>query len=359
MLRIKDIAKKAGVSPTTVSNVIHKNEKNVSRETAKRVERILEEYGYIPSVSARMLAGGSSGIICVLAEYASKNIEGHGQRSVMLRVLEEEISQRGYYMIVHFAHSAEECLQFILTWKAEGVITLGLEAADNLKIQARGKMPVVSIDGYYEDNRKPKNMAENGRIDLVQDAVPNVGADDFGGGYLMGTHLLQCRHRRIHFFSEKNNMIEKMRWYGLQRACLEAGIQLTEEDYSPLPTGKKKRMEFHKKHLAALAFGNDALFFATDYLAMEAEGYLMDMGIQVPEEISVAGFGNSDFALLGRPRLTTVHQDIPDKAVKAVKKLFRLIQGDAGAISDEKIMVRLVVRESVLRMAVRNTEDRF
>lgn len=355
MQRLKDIAKMAGVSPTTVSNVIHNKEGRVSRDTADRVRKVLEENGYAPDVSARMLAAGCSGVICVLAENSLKNVERRSEAYAVIKRLEQEICRRNYNMVLHFADSAEEHLQFISMWKAEGVITIGLGMEQNRRIQARGRMPVVSIDGAYErmeiavSERENKGTGEIPGLGTAREvfAVPNVGTDDFGGGYLMGVHLLQCGHRKIQFFADTDSGAGRQRWKGLKKAYMEAGISLEQEAFSPLPQGMKKRKKFYKEHLAALAFSHDVLFFASDYYAAEAEGYLRDLGIQVPEEISVAGFGNSECALLGRPRLTTVHQEIPAKAEAAVRKLIGLLEGDGRVVCGEILPVRLVVRESV------------
>lgn len=355
MQRLKDIAKLAGVSPTTVSNVIHNKEGRVSADTADRIRKVLEENGYAPDVSARMLAAGCSGVICVLAENSSKNVERRSEIYALIKRLEWEICRRNYNMALHFADLAEEHLQFIAMWKAEGVITIGLAMEQNRKIQAWGKRPVVAIDGAYEwQGNTVCEMPErrNGaildwRTEGESGKVRNVGTDDFGGGYLMGVYLLQCGHRRIHFFADTEGGAGRQRWKGLKKACMEAGISLGREAFSPLPQGAARRKKFYKEHLAALAFSHDVLFFVSDYYAVEAEGYLQDLGIQVPEEISVAGFGNSECALLGRPRLTTVHQEIPAKAEAAVQKLIGLLEGDERVACEEIIPVRLVVRESV------------
>lgn len=333
MLRIKDIAKIAGVSPTTVSNVIHAKKQRVSEETAARVEKILEECGYRPSVSARMMSGTSSGIICIVTGRMSKNVEKQTEIHLLIRGIELELYQNDYYMALHFSDALEEHLEFIELWKAEGVITIGFDAGQNQKIQMKSRGPVVSIDGEYAEMRGTM--------------LPNVGTDDCGGGYLMGTHLLQYGHRKIQYLTDQEQGSSKMCWMGLKRAWMEAGIYLEESSYSLIPADKKQRREFYKQHLAAMAFAKDVLFFSTDYFAAEAEGYLRDMEIQIPEEISIAGFGDSEWSVCVRPGITTVHRDIPGKAVIAVKKLFDLLENDHRAIENTNLPVHLVVRESV------------
>ncbi len=81
MIRIKDIADRAGVSPTTVSNVIHGKTGRVSKATVEKINRILKEMEYVPSISARMLANNSSGLIGVALGFMKK-----GNASFPLRI---------------------------------------------------------------------------------------------------------------------------------------------------------------------------------------------------------------------------------------------------------------------------------
>ena len=146
MIRIKDIARKAEVSPTTVSNVIHGNHKKVSEETVEKVEKLLAEMEYIPSMGARMLAGGSSRVIGILAgepdEWKHYG-EGHAFTNILIRSMESEIYRRNYYMLLHFTATAKEGIQFAATWNVEGLITLGFGTRDNEKLQRNCKVPKI------------------------------------------------------------------------------------------------------------------------------------------------------------------------------------------------------------------------
>ena len=97
MVRIKDIAKEAGVSPTTVSNVIHGNTKKVSKSNIDKIQKILEEHQYIPSMSALMLAQNRSRLIGVLiggVDGKRRSIEGDPFTRIMLSALELEIYRK-------------------------------------------------------------------------------------------------------------------------------------------------------------------------------------------------------------------------------------------------------------------------
>jgi LacI family transcriptional regulator len=355
MIRIKDIARKAEVSPTTVSNVIHGNHKKVSEETVEKVEKLLAEMDYIPSMGARMLAGGSSRVIGILAgepdEWKHCG-EGHAFTNILIRSMESEIYRRNYYMLLHFTETPEEGIQFAATWNVEGLITLGFGTRENEKLQRSCKVPMVSIDTYYEKQK-----------------VANVGLDDVNGGYLMAEYLLETGHRRIAFLSDNDIGVDHERWKGVCMACREKGLEerygsgkgleLSEGNVRKagsaggymqhiiIPKGRKRRIAFYEKNLARLSQEYDALFFASDYYAVEALAGLDDMGIRVPYDVSVAGFDDTESSRMCRPRLTTVHQDVEEKARRAVKKLFEFIQGGREISLADKLPVKLVIRDSV------------
>lgn len=332
MVRIKDIAEKAGVSPTTVSNVIHGNHKKVSKKTVKMIEKLLEEMEYVPSMGARMLAEGSSRVIGVLAgepEGEENRREGQAFANIMVRSLESEIYKKNYYMLLHFTATPEEGIQFAATWNVKGLITLGFGAKENEKLQGRCKVPVVSVDTYY----KKENVA-------------NVGLDDNGGGYLMAEYLLGCGHKKIGFVSDNDVGVDHERWKGVVRACDERGGE-AEAVHILVPGKWQDREEYYEKYLLEISEKYDALFFASDYYAAEAVAILHDKGIRVPDDVSVSGFDDNENASLCRPRLTTIHQDVGQKARHAVRKLFDFIEGKREIPMSESLPVALVVRDSV------------
>lgn len=333
MVRIKDIAGKAGVSPTTVSNVIHGNTKKVSKETIDRIQKLLDDTSYVPSMGARMLAENRSRIIGVLLGGKAdkrRNMKGDAFANGIISTLEYEIYSRNYFMMLHMSSSPEENLQLAATWNVEGLIAVGLSMQDNIKLQRKSKVPVITIDAYYE-----------------HEGVPNIGLDDFGGGYEMGRFLIEKGHKNILFLADNDVGVDHFRWLGLQKVLHEAGLKSGDGQHLLIPEDDDKRMIFYEKRLKALK-RHDVLFFASDYYALEAVNYLQDKGVHIPEDVSVCGFDDSEYAMLSRPRLTTVHQDVSDKGVAAVRKLFSFIEGQKVSQMDEKLPVYVVERESTL-----------
>lgn len=331
MIRIKDIAKKAGVSTTTVSNVIHGNTNKVSKDTIRKVQTLLEEYAYVPSMSARMLAGSGSQMIGILVGGRKNSIENGTFFNTMIRELEYQLHKRNYYMMLHYSDSPNESLKFAATWNVEGLITVGISEEDNWEIRQHCKVPLVSVDVYYRENWD----------------VANVGTNDFKGGYLMGQFLLEQGHHKILFLSDNDIGVDNKRWQGVQAAGTDAGITIKKKQHMILPKKKEERHKFYRTNLIKQTKENDAFFYSSDYYAAEGIMECIIAGISVPEDISVAGFDDSEFALFPQPQLTTVHQSIRAKAVVAVKKIFGYIRGDAGISLREELDVSLVVRESV------------
>lgn len=333
MVRIKDIAAKAGVSPTTVSNVIHGNTKKVSKEMIERIQKLLEDSSYVPSMSARMLAENRSRLIGVMiggGDLQKKEGSQRGFTDILIKSLESEIYKKNYYMLFHLSNSPEESVQIAATWNVEGLITIGLTAHDNYKIQSKCNVPVVSIDTYYEAEK-----------------TANVGLDDSQGGYEMTRFLLEMGHRDIVFLADNDFGVDYYRWIGTKGALDRFQVAYSEIDnHIIVPRDRQERFEFYHNHMEELV-QRDVLFFASDYYAAEIVMYLRDHGVKVPEDVSVAGFDDSEYARMCRPELTTVHQDVSLKGEAAVSKLFAIIEGQKEIRLNTKLPVRLVIRDSV------------
>lgn len=337
MIRIKDIAQRAGVSATTVSNVIHGNTRKVSQATIDKINRIIEETNYVPSMGARLLAGNGSRIIGVIVgteeRFREEKLQDPFTGSILGKI-ETELSRRGYYMMFHMSSGMEENCQLASAWNVEGLLTIGISAEDNLEIRRLSRAPVVSIDVYYGKR-----------------AIPNVGLDDFSGGYEMAKYLLKKGHRRILFLTPWDVGVDKARWEGVQKALREYGVERIEECRQLMPFAHGERMELHRRNLEKYR-RYTALFFSSDYYAAEGIQFLHDEGIRVPEELSVVGFDNNSYATLIRPALTTVAQDVREKGWQAVDMLMKLIEngGEEGVKTQTKLPIRIVERESVRQL---------
>lgn len=333
MIRIKDIADRAGVSPTTVSNVIHGKTGRVSKATVEKINRILKEMEYVPSISARMLANNSSGLIGVALGFMKKGNASSFEDpfvSAMLGNLEYQIREHGYYMMLVARHEQDDIMQQALGWNFDGMIAMALKEKEIAELSERLGKPLITIDQYL-----PPELG-----------VRSITMDDCGGAYQMSQYLIGKGHKKFLFLSDCDLGVDHYRWLGVRQAMEEAGIEDIESRHIVIPWNPEQREKAYEEMLPFFK-KQTALFFSSDYYALEASNFLQNRGIKVPEEISIAGFDDVTYATLARPKLTTVHQMVDGKARRAVEVLMHLIQDEPVQKDIPPLPTTLVERESV------------
>ena len=333
MIRIKDIADRAGVSPTTVSNVIHGKTGRVSKATVEKINRILKEMEYVPSISARMLANNSSGLIGVALGFMKKGNASSFEDpfvSAMLGNLEYQIREHGYYMMLVARHEQDDIMQQALGWNFDGMIAMALKEKEIAELSERLGKPLVTIDQYL-----PPELG-----------VRSITMDDRGGAYQMSQYLIGKGHKKFLFLSDCDLGVDHYRWLGVRQAMEEAGIEDFASRHIVIPWNPEQREKAYEEMLPFFK-KQTALFFSSDYYALEASNFLQNRGIKVPEEISIAGFDDVTYATLARPKLTTVHQMVDGKARRAVEVLMHLIQDEPVQKDIPPLPTTLVERESV------------
>lgn len=338
MVTIKDMADMAGVAPTTVSNVLHGRTKKMSRETLERVERIIKECNYVTNMGARLLANYGSRIIGVIMMYGRREEKDAVQNpffAEMMGGLERMIRENGYYMMLYTSGNVEESLQIAASWNIEGLIILGSQPEDSVKLNQQAGIPVVFIDSYFAGE---------------EDEYVNVGLQDYEGAYEMTRYLMDQGHKRIGFLADEKEPVgvDRQRLEGCRAALLEQGPAV-EERYIALDFREKERHEFLRRFCREkLAHGSyTALMFASDYYAMDAVNVFFQEGILVPDQISVTGFDDNVFARQCRPQLTTVHQSPFQKAKTAVELLLSLLKGEEIPRRNIRLATSLIFRGSV------------
>lgn len=333
MIRIKDIADRAGVSPTTVSNVIHGKTGRVSKATVEKINRILKEMEYVPSISARMLANNSSGLIGVALGFMKKGNASSFEDpfvSAMLGNLEYQIREHGYYMMLVARHEQDDIMQQALGWNFDGMIAMALKEKEIAELSERLGKPLVTIDQYLSPEL----------------GVRSITMDDRGGAYQMSQYLIGKGHKKFLFLSDCDLGVDHYRWLGVRQTMEEAGIEDFESRHIVIPWNPEQREKAYEEMLPFFK-KQTALFFSSDYYALEASNFLQNRGIKVPEEISIAGFDDVTYATLARPKLTTVHQMVDGKARRAVEVLMHLIQDEPVQKDIPPLPTTLVERESV------------
>lgn len=337
MATIKEIAELAGVSTTTVSNVIHGKTKRVSPATIQKINKLIKELGYVQKMGLRVLNKESSQLIAVIINTHKDfkdSILGDPFYGKILGFIEEYVQKLGYYVMVYSTKDIEKIFQMVIGWNVDGVIAISFSKRNCEKIYQLIKKPIVSIDAYGE--------VEEG--DTRQ--VLNIGLDDISGGYMMTKYLLKCGYEHIKVCAGRDSGVDHLRLLGAQKAVLELARETQKLQFVPLGMNWTKRKENYA-WLMQRRQPKTVLFFLSDLYALEAISFFTRHGLHIPKEVGVAGYDDISFAQIAAPRLTTVHQDVEKKAQLAVEILMEKIrQEDSEREIDLKLPVTLMVRES-------------
>lgn len=332
-MNLKDIAKLAGVSSVTVSNVINGNFNKVSKETIEKVQKIIDENHYRPNATARSLASKESKIIGVvipnLGEDEVFSISPYNTQ--ILALLENYIRKQGYYLMMRCVSKCKEIIPIFSTWNVDGIIFFGTFKSEVEEIQHKIKVPAVFIDTYAEEL-----------------GIANVGINDYKGGYLATRYLLGKGHRQIAFAGpgiDSPGVIQE-RYRGFCDACKEREVEVTMSHNFEAATIYDEGVEVGKK----IAFSDmrfTAVISMSDILAFGIMEGLRLSGLNIPNDISVVGFDNLPECKYANPQLTTVSQNLEQKAYLAGKYLFQMICEKEKIVVNEKVDVDIIERQSV------------
>ncbi len=303
---IKDVSQAAGVSIKTVSRVIN-NERYVRPATRDKVQKAMEALGFQPSQAARALAGGRSFQIALVCSNPGPYYL-HG----LIGGLRGRCAEQGVRLIVHaYEAEAEELGEDVLTFFRQmgfdGAI-LTPPIADHVPVLdelERAGIPYVRVS--------PGVALERGSW---------VGIDNEAAARAMTRRLIDLGHRRIGFvIGHKAFRVSEQRLGGYMDALRECGIPL---DGSLLQQGW---FDFQSGQAAAEALldrrnSPTAIFASSDDMAAGVLSVAHQKSMQVPADLSVAGFDDTDLASLVWPGLTTVRQPIREMAEKAAELLF-------------------------------------
>lgn len=333
MIRLQDIADMAGVSRTTVSNVINVNTKRVSQSTIDRITAILKEQNYVPHMGSVMLSGHGSRIIGVVLGFSFI----HGMQSLqdsfvgeITGTLQVEAENRGYYIMLIGGERIDNVVDMASRWNVEGLIIIGYNEEQYHQLSRKLNKKMVLIDAY------PKGGY----------SFQNVGVDDYSGGYQIGEYLYSCGYHRALFVAETEQDSDYARWLGFKQAMEKNGGFCSRSRYVVVPQEPRRRLKKYEELLPHF-LETKALAFSSDYTAVEAINFFTDKGIRIPDQISITGFDDNFYAQIVRPKLTTIHQDIHQKAVLALRKLLLMAEGKEPAEKNVKSPVWLVKRDSV------------
>lgn len=323
---IRDVANHAGVSHQTVSRVINESER-VSPETRARVEAAIDELGYRPNAMARSMARGRSGVLACIAP----NLTDYTFAS-MIDGAEQEARKRGYFLLSASAMTEEVFTslvdELVTSRRAEGMIIIN-PYQDGRHAHLPPNYPIVLAGA------RPRSEAAN-----------SISLDDESVARQATQHLLDLGHRRIGCITgPMREDCSQDRSIGYQSALENAGIQddpafTIEGDWSAR-SGYDALM-----HLAQEGQIPDAIFAQNDQMAVGALRAARDLGLQVPNQLSVIGIDDIPLAAYFEPPLTTFKQDFTRLGKEAVRLLIGNVENPNFPQQHLRLRAQLIQRQS-------------
>jgi LacI family transcriptional regulator len=311
---IKDVAKHAGVSITTVSRVMNNSAHPVNPETRRRVLEAAEALNYVPSPLARALVGEETRIIGVIVGDASDPYF-----ATILRGISDTAREQGYLTIICNTDRVPDIelnfVRLLRDYCVDGIIFAGGGLTDAPHLE--------QLDGFvarFQTNHVPVVALGNHLLE-----VPQVSIDDVQAAKDMTHYLLELGHRQIGFISGPAGLTTSLlRLEGYKQALDQRGVPfdprlVIEADFT-----------FAGGHRAADYFLTcqpqpTAIFGANDREALGCLFQLKQRGLAVPEQISVAGFDDIDITPYVYPALTTVQVPMCEIGSMGVKQLLRAL----------------------------------
>ncbi|MFC3040718.1 LacI family DNA-binding transcriptional regulator [Virgibacillus xinjiangensis] len=328
MVTIKDIAKLANVSRSTVSRVLN-NSGYVSEDARKRVEEVIEETGYVPSEQAKSLRTKKTKVIGVIlptiqTETPSRIVTGVGK----------ELAKHGYQILLANTNLDKdkefEYLDLLKVRQVDGIILI----ATNTEPELMEKIKAINI---------PFVM-----IGQESEEVMYVSYDDYQAARDLTSFLIDEGHEKIGFIGvdETDRAVghERKRGYldEMESRKLPVEKEWMQQGIFDIDSGR----EAMKRMIESIGERPTAVLAVTDRLAIGAMSYLKQQGMSIPDEMAVAGFGASEMSQYIDPPLTTVDYQNEQAGIEAAKQIMASIRSQNV---QEKVILdgRLIIRNSV------------
>lgn len=339
-ITIKDIARLCGVGVSTVSRAIN-NHPDINQETKNMIMQVIKDNNYIPNNSARNLKRSDSRTIAVLIKGISNPFF-----SSMIKIFESEIQRKKYSFVLHRVEEQEDeidvAVELVKEKRLRGIVFLGGHFCHTSEKLEQVEVPfVLSTVGVTENISNSEFAA--------------IAVDDRKESYKIVDYLCKNGHNKIAVISASmaDESIGKLRLEGYKKALEDNNIpyntnlvRIMRED---IETYTMKNGYEVTKDLLKSNEEFTAIYAISDSLAIGACRAIMEAGLKVPEDYSVAGYDGLEIGVYYNPSLTTIRQPVEEMAHETIKMLFDLINKKTTP-SSKIFPADLVIAESTRKI---------
>jgi DNA-binding LacI/PurR family transcriptional regulator len=330
---IKDVAALANVAPSTVSRVIADSPR-ISEETKQKVKKAMEQLGYHPNFNARNLASQSTKVLGLVMP-SSKDVGFQNPFfPTVLQGISEGAQEKNYALQMSTGKTEQEVLNAVIQMvqgkRVDGVILLYSNVDDQ-------------VITYLKEQRFPFVLIGKPYIDMEE--ITHVDNDNVRAAKEATEYLISYGHEKIGFIGGSPElMVTVDRVTGYKQALQNAGLTIR-NDYTIHEEFLREGGQGAVRELMALEHPPTALVVADDFMTLGVLNTLDELGISVPEDISIVSFNNVLLAELARPPLTSVDINIFELGYQASKNLIVMVENNneptKRLIISHKIIERL------------------
>jgi DNA-binding LacI/PurR family transcriptional regulator len=331
-ITVKDIAKKAGVSHSTVSRALH-DSSLIADETIERIKQIANEMSYSPSAAARALKTNRSQVLGVVLS----NIDDPFF-SEILQGIESGVQGSGYSLFIAAAHREpkreHEIVQAMVEHRVDGVII----CSTTFSGEQSGQLLQYGVPMVVVNNQ----AAEDFRYSIYH--------DDVDGSRQVARHLIELGHRRIAYLGNfLSGRTTQDRLAGLRLEMESNGLTIPAEYIHEAAGGNPENGIEASRYFLDLPQRPTAIVCFNDMLAIGMLKGLHQIGVRVPDEISVTGFDNIIFSAYTNPPLTTLDQPKQFIGTEAARLLLELLSSTNASQNSEQQNVRILKGKLLVR----------
>ena len=334
MVSMKDIAQRCGVSVATVSKALN-DQPDIGAETRERIQKAAVEMGYVTNSAARALKANRTFNIGILFVDEQSSGLTHEYFSSVLESLKVEAESKGYDVtfINRNVGRQSSYLQHCLYRGVDGVVIASVDFSDPQVLELiNSNLPVVTIDHVF-----------NNRMSVLSDNVQGLEA--------LVRYAYVNGHRKLAFIHGERTTVTENRLTGFYRACEALGVSIDDTLVRESRYHDAKRCAHITKELMELPDRPTCVIFPDDYSYIGGMNVIREMGLRIPEDVSVMGYDGISLADIVSPRLTTYCQDTYGIGRAAAKGLIDLIERPRTTLTDRVVVPgHIRVRESVAKI---------
>lgn len=328
---IKDIAKAAGVTHSTISRVINDNS-DISDKTKKRVLKIIKDMKYQPNLIARSLVRKKMKAFALIIPVLDPHV------LCIIKGIEASCRKNNYALMLfstdYWEDESVSSFQVIKNWLVDGIFILNDIYYEKIPLSVkklqRSNIPFIFINKYLRTRK-----------------VNTVSIDNYNALHQAIGHFVSLGHKRIGTITGGLMAVDGVeRFEGYKQALKHFNIKYDKNIIAHGHFGETEAYEEMKKILHTSIKRPTAMFCASDLMAIGAIKAIWKMGLKVPEDIAVIGFDDIEAGRYFKPSLTTIRPPLEDIGKEVIKLIIKIFDNPKKEIEEISLQAKLIVRES-------------